>query len=220
MKDVQRLTGKVAALNRFIAKLAEKCHPFFQLIRKQQNFVWNTECQQAFDQLKLLFTRPPLLDSPRINENLMIYLAVSQKAVSAVLTIEDGRLHRPIYYVSHSLHGAEERYTPMEKLAFALIIAARRLRPYFQAHTVEVLTNSALRQSLYKPETSGRMVKWCVELSEFDIRYKPRPAIKAQALADFIAECTIPQMTEERSSLWKMHIDGSSGDGVDRQFLS
>ena len=145
VKDVQRLTGRLAALNRFIAKLAEKCHPFFQLIRKQQNFVWNTECQQAFDQLKLLFTRPPLLDSPRINENLMIYLAVSQKAVSAVLTREDGRLHRPIYYVSHSLHGAEERYTPMEKLAFALIIAARRLRPYFQAHTVEVLTNSALR---------------------------------------------------------------------------
>ncbi|XP_077215668.1 uncharacterized protein LOC143850295 [Tasmannia lanceolata] len=72
-------------------------------------------------------------------------------------------------------------------------MAARKLRPYFQAHTIKVLTDQPLRQVLHRPDISGRLVKWAVELSEFDIQYVPRPAIKAQVLADFVAECTIPQ---------------------------
>ncbi|XP_077226454.1 uncharacterized protein LOC143859686 [Tasmannia lanceolata] len=76
-------------------------------------------------------------------------------------------------------------------------MAARKLRPYFQAHTIKVLTDQPLRQVLHKPDTSGRLVKWAVELSEFDIRYMPRPAIKAQVLADFVAECSIPQQIAE-----------------------
>ncbi|XP_077230114.1 uncharacterized protein LOC143863309 [Tasmannia lanceolata] len=72
-------------------------------------------------------------------------------------------------------------------------MAARKLRPYFQAHTIKVLTDQPLRQVLHRPNISGRLVKWAVELSEFDIQYAPRPAIKAQVLADFVAECTIPQ---------------------------
>ncbi|XP_077252057.1 uncharacterized protein LOC143891356 [Tasmannia lanceolata] len=71
-------------------------------------------------------------------------------------------------------------------------MAARKLRPYFQAHTIKVLTGQPLRQILHRPDTSGRLVKWAVELSEFDIRYLPRQPIKAQVLADFIAECTMP----------------------------
>ncbi|XP_077248792.1 uncharacterized protein LOC143888303 [Tasmannia lanceolata] len=76
-------------------------------------------------------------------------------------------------------------------------MAARKLRPYFQAHTIKVLTDQPLRQVLHKPDTSGRLVKWAVELSEFDIRYMPRPAIKAQVLADFVAECSIPRQAAE-----------------------
>ncbi|XP_077231532.1 uncharacterized protein LOC143864659 [Tasmannia lanceolata] len=71
-------------------------------------------------------------------------------------------------------------------------MAARKLRPYFQAHTIKFLTGQPLRQILHRPDTSGRLVKWAVELSEFDIKYLPRPAIKAQVFADFIAECTMP----------------------------
>ncbi|XP_077215904.1 uncharacterized protein LOC143850547 [Tasmannia lanceolata] len=88
--------------------------------------------------------------------------------------------------------GAETRYQRVEKLVYALIMAARKLRPYFQAHTIKVLTGQPLRQILHRPDTSGRLVKWAVELGEFDIKYLPRPAIKAQVLADFIAECTTP----------------------------
>ncbi|XP_077228399.1 uncharacterized protein LOC143861356 [Tasmannia lanceolata] len=72
-------------------------------------------------------------------------------------------------------------------------MAARKLRPYFQAHTIKVLTDQPLRQVHHRPDISGRLVNWAVELSEFNIQYVPRPSIKAQVLADFVAECTIPQ---------------------------
>ena len=69
----------------------------------------------------------------------------------------------------------------MEKLILALVIAARKLRPYFQAHTIEVPTEYPMKQVLHKPETSGRQMKWAIELSEFDIRYRPKTAIKRKS---------------------------------------
>lgn len=71
----------------------------------------------------------------------------------------------------------ETRYTDMEKLVFALILAARNLQPYFQAHKVEGRTSYPLRQIMHKPEATGRMLKWAAELGQFDLEYKPRSAI-------------------------------------------
>ena len=78
----------------------------------------------------------------------------------------------------------------MEKLAFALIIASRKLRHYFQPHIINVLTNHPLKLEMNKLEVVGRLIQWAIGLSEFDIRYQPRSAIKAQVLADFIVEFT------------------------------
>ena len=78
----------------------------------------------------------------------------------------------------------------MEKLILAMVTAARKLRPYFQAHTIEVPMEYSMKQVLHKPETSGRLMKWAIELSEFDIRYKPKTSIKGQVLVDFIMEFT------------------------------
>uniref|UniRef100_A0A2N9F3Z1 Uncharacterized protein n=1 Tax=Fagus sylvatica TaxID=28930 RepID=A0A2N9F3Z1_FAGSY len=110
--------------------------------------------------------------------------------------------------------GAEERYPPMEKLAFALVTAARKLRPYFQAYMIVLLINYPLRKAMNKPDAAGRLIQWSIELSEFDIDYRPRTAIKAQALADFIAEFTSkddePTEDVEQTSRWTVNIDGSS----------
>ncbi|KAL0448665.1 UNVERIFIED_CONTAM: hypothetical protein Slati_1422900 [Sesamum latifolium] len=84
--------------------------------------------------------------------------------------------------------GPEERYPQIEKLALALVTAARKLRPYFQSHPVVVLTNHPLKKVLPDPNVSGRMVKWSIELSEHGIEYQTKPTIKAQPLADFISE--------------------------------
>ncbi|KAL5546806.1 hypothetical protein UlMin_006493 [Ulmus minor] len=100
------------------------------------------------------------------------------------------------------------------------MIAARKLRPYFQAHTIIVPTKFPLKQILQKPDTSGRLAKWSIELGEFDILFKPRTAIKGQALADFIAEFTYQptnlelakELVPSPSSLWHLYVDGSSTD--------
>uniref|UniRef100_A0A2N9I4E8 RNA-directed DNA polymerase n=1 Tax=Fagus sylvatica TaxID=28930 RepID=A0A2N9I4E8_FAGSY len=175
-KEVQRLTGRIAALNRFMSRST---------------------------------------DNPsKQGEELYLYLAVSPTAVSSALIREEARRQLPVYYTSRALRGAEERYPPMEKLAFALVTAARKLRPYFQAHTIVLLTNHPLRKAMNKPDAAGRLIQWSIELSEFDIDYRPRTAIKAQALADFIAEFTSkddePTEDVEQASKWTVNIDGSS----------
>uniref|UniRef100_A0A2N9GRM8 Reverse transcriptase domain-containing protein n=1 Tax=Fagus sylvatica TaxID=28930 RepID=A0A2N9GRM8_FAGSY len=194
----------------------------FQTLRKYQMklnpskkaFEWTDECQQAFEELKKYLTEPPLLSPSKQGEELYLYLAVSPTAVSSALIREEERRQLPVYYTSRALRGAEEKYPPMEKLAFALVTAARKLRPYFQAHTIVLLTNHPLRKAMNKPDAAGRLIQWSIELSEFDIDYRPRTAIKAQALADFIAEFTSkddePTEDVEQASKWTVNIDGSS----------
>uniref|UniRef100_A0A2N9FT45 Uncharacterized protein n=1 Tax=Fagus sylvatica TaxID=28930 RepID=A0A2N9FT45_FAGSY len=214
-KEVQSLTGRVAALNRFVSRATDKCLPFFKTLRKA--FVWTDECQKSFEELKRYLTSPPLLSPSQQGEALSLYLAVSPTAVSSALIREDGGTQLPVYYTSKAFQGAEERYPAMEKLALALIIAARKLRPYFQSHKIIVLTNHPLRKAMNKPDAAGRLIQWAVELSEFDIEYHPRQAIKAQALADFIAEFTVPEdePSEQKSDEeWEVEIDGSSVKGA------
>ena len=99
----------------------------------------------------------------------------------------------------------------MEKLAFALLIATRKLKPYFQAHTIVVLTNKPLRKAMSSPEVAGRMALWAVELSEFDIQYHPRTAVKGQVVVDFIAEFTLGNgQGAEKKKQWNIYTDGSS----------
>ncbi|XP_074362689.1 uncharacterized protein LOC141702961 [Apium graveolens] len=117
----------------------------------------------------------------------------------------------------------------MEKLVYALILASRKLRPYFQAHRVEIRTAYPLRQVLPKPESSGRMLKWTVELGQFDLEYMPRTAIKGQALADFLLEFDSavndralvmlhpPHVEEPLEEFphpwWILHVDGAVNNG-------
>ena len=162
-------------------------------------------------------------------EVLYLYLAVAESAVSAVLIKEIGKKQHPVYYVSKALLDTETRYSLMEKLALAFVSASKKLRPYFQCHPIVVVTNYPLRNVLHKPDLSDRLVKWAIELSEFDISYLPRTTIKSQALADFVAEFS-PNLQQEinKSTLgesrqstgqapWELHVDGSThskGTGV------
>ena len=145
---------------------------------------------------KNLLKLPPILVSPSKGELLTLYLPVSDFSTSAALVRERDRAQQPVYYCSRALRRAEERYPNMEKLVLALVTTTRRLRPYFQAHTIEIPTEHPMKQILHKPETSGRLVKWAIELSEFEIRYKPRTTIKGQVLANFIMEFTSTEPTE------------------------
>ncbi|GKD73641.1 reverse transcriptase domain-containing protein, partial [Tanacetum coccineum] len=143
---------------------------------------------ETFLEMKMLVSELPTLTTPKKDDTLMMYLAAVDEAVSAVLLTErDGRqMH--IHYVSRSLQGAETNYAPMEKLTLALVHAARRLRRYFQAHPIKVITDSPIKQVLSNSEASGRLAKWDVELGAYGIQYVPRVAVKGQVLVDFLAD--------------------------------
>ena len=126
--------------------------------------------------------------------------------------------------MSRSLVDAETRYSVMVKLALAVVTAARKLRPYFQSHSIIVMTSQPLRTILHSPSQSGRLAKWAIELSEYDIEYKPRTSSKAQVLADFVIGL-VPKEDSWSSNTekWRLHVDGASskqGSGIGIQLES
>ncbi|GKU90937.1 hypothetical protein SLEP1_g4878 [Rubroshorea leprosula] len=170
VKDVQRLTRRVAALHRFILKSADKCLPFFKIMRlaaqkdesgKQKKFEWNSEFQAVFDELKSYLSSPSLLTKANDGEILYLYLGILDEAISFVLLREEGRQQKPVYYTSSVLHEAEIRYSIAEKAALAV----------------------------------------------------QRSAIQAQALVDFIIECTSTHFGSQLGpDSWILYVDGSSSN--------
>ncbi|XP_059668819.1 uncharacterized protein LOC132313899 [Cornus florida] len=150
----------------------------------------------------------PVLSAPEPNEKLFLYLGVSSIATSAVLIRCKQGKQFPIFYVSKIMSEPERMYSRAERMILSLVNAKRKLRHYFESHPIVVLTTFPLRMILHKPDLSGRMTKWAIELSSFDIAYEPRTAIKGQAVADFLLECDAEDLVEDY--LWKLFVDGSS----------
>ncbi|GJT49457.1 reverse transcriptase domain-containing protein [Tanacetum coccineum] len=220
LKDVQKLNGILAGLNRFLLKSAEKSMPFFKTLKrytKKGDFQWTQEAEIAFRQMKKLIAELPMLTAPKEKEDLIMYLAAAKEAINAVLMTERGGKQLPVYFVSRALRGPEINYTPMEKLVLALLSASRQLKRYFQAHTIVVITDQPIKQLLSKSEISGRMLKWKFELEGHDIQYRPRTSIKGHILADFIVERPNEESPdelmaepEELPEPWTLFTDGSS----------
>ena len=127
---MQVLTGMLATLNRFISKFADRCRPFYQLLKKWKGFHWDKECDEAFRELKEYLAKAPRLTTPEPGEDLLMYLSVTDHAVSAVLLRDQG-VQMPVYYISKTLVDAETRYLPLEKLMLALVHTTRKLPHYF-----------------------------------------------------------------------------------------
>ncbi|XP_030923160.1 uncharacterized protein LOC115950050 [Quercus lobata] len=226
-KEVQKLTGMIVALNRFISRSADRCRPFYLLINKWKGFEWSEDCIVAFQKLKEYLSRPPIMSSPEADEVLYAYIAVAPHAVSLVLIRDDNGLQKPVYYMSKLLHEAEVRYLPLEKAILVVVHATRKLPHYFQAHTVVVLTQLPLKSVLRTADYTGRIAIWSIILGAFDIKYMPRTAIKGQVLAELVAEFVEPPVkivAEEHNMdgksvgvistlgppCWKVYVDGAA----------
>ena len=239
-KEVQKLTGITAALNRFISRSADRCRPFFLLINKWKCFEWTEECATAFQQLKNYLARPPIMSSPEPDEVLFAYITVASYVVSLGLIRVDCGVQQLVYYVSKSLHEAEVRYLSLEKTILAVVLGTRKLPHYFQAHTVVLLTQLPLKTILRSTDYTGRVAKWGTILGAFDIKYMPHTSIKGQVLADLVAEFTEPQIEELQSAgnmdeklvgtifqyclpAWEVYVDGASnqkGSGIGLVLIS
>ena len=217
LKGVQQLTGRIAALSRFIGRLGDKGLPFYRLMKKTEKFQWTEEAQIAFMDLKRILSTPPILAAPQEEEPMWLYIAATNQVVSTVLVVEreeEGRVHkvqRPVYYVSEVLSSSKQRYPHYQKLVYGVFMTARKLSHYFQSHPITVVSNAPLSSIINNPEATGRVAKWAIELSPWDMRYESRKAIKSQILADFVAEWTEVQTPKppDISDSWTMHFDGS-----------
>jgi hypothetical protein len=130
---------------------------------------------------------PPEPKSP-----LLLYLSASNSAVSAVLVQEKeevGKLKKiSIYFSLEALSGSKLFYSELEKIAYAVVMAVRKLRHYFEGHRIRVITNQPLNDLFANKEASTRIIKWGVELSEYTVDFERRNAIKSQVLADLVVD--------------------------------
>jgi ribonuclease HI len=214
-RDVQRLTGRLAALNRFISKSAERSLPFLKTLRGAKDFAWEPEQAAAFASLKQHLSELATLTSPNPLLPLLLYVAASPHAVSATLVQEQDRegttRQCPVYYVSEVLTTSKCNMTELEKIACAVVMASRKLCHYFEAFKVRVTSDRGLGELFRNPEASVRIAKWAAELSGYHITFEPRIAIKSQVLADFIVDWTGPitQPDAPAEKVWTIHCDGA-----------
>ncbi|XP_074342598.1 uncharacterized protein LOC141680207 [Apium graveolens] len=149
-------------------------------------------------------------------EPLKLYLSAVDLTMAAVLIKEENSDQKPVYYVIHTLKDVETCYSNTKKLAYALVIASRKLKQYFQGRMIVVMTNQPLRRILHKPDMTGRLASWTVELSQFYLEFQPRTTMRSQTLADFITKCTFSNLepgemiTSSEKKAWVLFTDGSS----------
>ncbi|XP_071718758.1 uncharacterized protein [Rutidosis leptorrhynchoides] len=106
----------------------------------------------------------PTLTAPIKGEVLYLYVSIANEAFGSVLVTEREKTHKPIYFVSKALTGSEIHYAPMENFFYTLLLTSRRLRRYFLGHPIHVLIDLPVKHVLNRPEISGRLAKWAIEL--------------------------------------------------------
>lgn len=180
LKQLRGLQGRLQSIRRFITQLADKCHPFQHLLRKGVTFKWTKQRQEAFQALKDYLVNTPVLVSPTLGKPLLLYISATNLALGALLAQHDDKgKQRAIYYISRTLIGYELNYTSIEKACLVVIFASQKLRHYMLSDKVQLIAHfDPLKYLLSKVTLTERLAKWVMILSEFDIEYIDRKAIK------------------------------------------
>ena len=132
IKDVQKLTGCMAALNRFLSRLGKRGLPFFKLLKLQDKFRWSQDAADALKNLKQHLQSPPILMAPMPGEELLLYIAATIHVVSTAIVVEQNEeghaygVQRPVYFISEVLSESKVRYLPIQKLLYAILITSRK----------------------------------------------------------------------------------------------
>ncbi|XP_060200307.1 uncharacterized protein LOC132628548 [Lycium barbarum] len=223
--ELKRLQGKLAYIRRFISNLAGRCQPFSRLMKKGAPFKWDEAYTNAFENIKSYLMKPPVLVAPVPGKPLILYISAQERSVGALLAQENSEgKENSLYYLSRMMTPNELNYAPIEKLCLALVFWIQKLKHYFQAHSVNLISRAnPIKFVMSKPVLSDRLARWYLQFQQFEITYIPQKAVKGQALADFLADHPIPddweltdelpdedEMVVEIQSLWKMYFDGAA----------
>ncbi|XP_050888694.1 uncharacterized protein LOC127093831 [Lathyrus oleraceus] len=193
-KEVQGFLGRVNYISRFISHLTATCEPIFKLLRKNQSIMWNDDCQWAFDKIKKYLQEPPILVPPVPGRPLIMYLTVLDESMGCVLGQHDdtGKKEHAIYYLNKKFTECETRYSLLEKTCCALTWVARRLRQYMICHTNLLISKmDPIKYLFEKPVVTGRIARWQMLLTEYDIQYVTQKAIKGSIMSDYLAHLPV-----------------------------
>jgi hypothetical protein len=169
------------------------------LLKKVDKFQWTSEAQEALDALKKFLTTPLVLKPScratptQPDEDLLLYISCTTHVVSTTLVVEPAEeghaypVQHPVYFISEVLGPSKKKYPQVQKLLYAVLMTARKLRHYFDDHKVIVVTGFPIGDILHNKEAIGRIAKWVCELGSHDIEFRPHTAIKTQALVDFVS---------------------------------
>ena len=186
-KEIRGFLGRLQYISRFIARLTDICEPIFRLLRKNQPTVWNDDCQRAFEKIKECLLSPLVLVPPIPGRPLLLYLSVSDIALGCMLAqLNDSGKERAIYYLSKC------KYIMNECLYLALVWATRRLRHYVTEYSILLVSRlDPLRYLFDRPVLTGRLMRWLVLLTEFDIQYMTQKSVKGSIVADHLASLPV-----------------------------
>uniref|UniRef100_A0A2N9FHA9 Retrotransposon gag domain-containing protein n=1 Tax=Fagus sylvatica TaxID=28930 RepID=A0A2N9FHA9_FAGSY len=213
-KEIRSFLGRINYIARFIAQLTATCEPLFKLLRKDVKIKWTEDCQRAFDKIKEYLLNPPILT--RL-----------------------GRRSRQSTILARSSPSRRLRYLLVEKTCCALAWASKKLRQYMLYYTTWLVSRmDPIKYIFEKPALTGKIARWQVLLSEFDILFVARKAIKGQAIADYLADYPSEQLElmdsefpdedvmavdEENHGRWKLYFDGAAnavGSGIGAVLIS
>src|SRR4051812_20774802 len=169
-----------------------------------------------------MMSTAPILAAPIEKEPMMLYIAATNRMISAVMVVERPEkdkaqpIQQPVYYISEVLSASKQNYPHYQKICYGVYMAAKRLKPYFQAHLVTVVSSAPLADIIGSRDASGRVAKWAIEIANHGIQYEPRTAIKSQALVDFLVDWAETQYAPPGPGMecWRMHFDGSKMKSV------
>src|SRR3954469_3219968 len=140
LNDVQKFTGCLESLSRFVSRLGEKAMPLYHLMRKNDKFIWTPQADSAFHELKKMLSSAPILASPLPREPMLLYIAATNQVVSAIVVVErdeEGKKQqRLVYYMSEVLSNSKQNYPHYQKMTYGVYMAAKRLKHYFQEHPI------------------------------------------------------------------------------------
>ena len=203
----------------------------FKLLKKQDKFRWSQEAADTLEDLKQHIQSPPILTAPMPGDDLVLYIAATTHVVSTAIVVERKEegdtygVQRPVYFISEVLSESKVQYPTIQKLLYAILITSRKLHHYFDEYNISVITDFPLGDILHNRDATGRISKWATELGALELCFKPRTAIKSQALVDFLAEWGENQIPTPANipDHWIMYFDGSlklGGGGAGVLFIS
>ncbi|XP_070002586.1 uncharacterized mitochondrial protein AtMg00860-like [Nicotiana sylvestris] len=191
--ELKSLQGKLAYCRRFISNLAGRCQPFSHLMKKRVPFKWDQACSNTFESIKSYLIKPPVLASPILGKPLILYISAQERLVGALLAQEtsEGK-ENSLYYLSRMMTPNELNYSPIEKLCLTLVFSIQKLKHYFQAHVVHLVSKAIKGQAL----------------ADF---LEDHPILDGWELTDELPN--EDAMVIEVQPPWKMYFDGAAHHG-------